>query len=806
MKKLLLMGTLLTAMTAQAQETKTYYWPDQRQSTITADQDYFIYNTTIVTSNSQDRTFFLYSNGSSLAISKKKPQAFHTANAAHLFQLKAFTPEEKNAWQIVSAHGIVGSDGKTNYATDSNQKVYITSWAVESQITKATDVKSEDTDGTAKDPSATHAWTISKSSEAATPKDYSYAWNGNTDSWSSWETAHPYTFYSVGKTTLSAEASKAFDNLEKYVTATDNKFTMQKAIGLAKDVAQYSSNAQESSEGEISNLIDGNDATFFHSSWSAASPNPDDPHYIQVSLNKEITSFYFYSKKRNDSNRPTDITISVSADGTSFTEIKHLTKDADGLIAANDYTSPQLSNSTPFKYIRFTVNATNTGNSKGSTIKQPYFTYSEFYVFDTEKYDFLNEYKKKMADNSHIKNAVEQQILEDWNTCKDIANSLLKKNITDILTEFERYPFGTELGKFVKPEQYDETVAAAKALNESSTFEEIESVYNQITEVKNAIHIVAPEAGKFYRFKSATQNNYIASNKVGANNRPLMTAAPEEAVFYLTADSKLITSNMLAMDNYNVVANLGQATTFKASKAIIGAYAIRNNGGSYFAKATGEQIDRHGDENTGLATADCAWILEEVTDPAVQPKLTKTMTAEYATLAAPVALNIPAGVKAYTVTVDEAKETAILNEVADVIPAGVAVLLKKEGAENSFDFTYAPEGATENENALVGVYKETAVGSDINAYILGNGSKGLGFYQMDKTDRTLGANKAYLVLPKEAQAIRSIIIGGPTTGIEETVAESTGAEEYYDLQGRRVMNPTKGIYVTKSGKKVIFNK
>lgn len=95
MKKLLLMGTLLTAMTAQAQETKTYYWPDQRQSTITADQDYFIYNTTIVTSNSQDRTFFLYSNGSSLAISKKKPQAFHTANAAHLFQLKAFTPEEK---------------------------------------------------------------------------------------------------------------------------------------------------------------------------------------------------------------------------------------------------------------------------------------------------------------------------------------------------------------------------------------------------------------------------------------------------------------------------------------------------------------------------------------------------------------------------------------------------------------------------------------------------------------------------------------------------------------------------------------
>lgn len=54
--------------------------------------------------------------------------------------------------------------------------------------------------------------------------------------------------------------------------------------------------------------------------------------------------------------------------------------------------------------------------------------------------------------------------------------------------------------------------------------------------------------------------------------------------------------------------------------------------------------------------------------------------------------------------------------------------------------------------------------------------------------------------------VRSITIGGPTTGIEDTVTEGVTAEEYYDLQGRRVLNPVKGIYVTKSGKKVIFNK
>ena len=99
-----------------------------------------------------------------------------------------------------------------------------------------------------------------------------------------------------------------------------------------------------------------------------------------------------------------------------------------------------------------------------------------------------------------------------------------------------------------------------------------------------------------------------------------------------------------------------------------------------------------------------------------------------------------------------------------------------------------------------------SIALETNAYILGNGNSGVGFYQMNDSDRTLGSNKAYLELPTTMNHVRSITIGGPTTGIEDTVAESTEAEEYYDLQGRRVMNPTKGIYVTKSGKKVLFNK
>ena len=332
------------------------------------------------------------------------------------------------------------------------------------------------------------------------------------------------------------------------------------------------------------------------------------------------------------------------------------------------------------------------------------------------------------------------------------------------------------------------------------------SAQTELQAAKNALAINMPEAGKYYRIKSKTTGKYIVS--YAESGRPVMQedGSDQTTVFYLSADKRLTGYASLNMSgNGNFYNDGGHTFNFTASP-VIGYYAIHqtSNSNGYLLdySATNGKLDNWSDPKDER----CAWILEEVNEPAQQPKLNKQMTAEYATLAAPVALNIPAGVKAYTVTVDETKESAILEEVSEVIPAGTAVILKKEGAESSFDFTYAPEGSTENSNSLVGVYKATNVAANINAYILGNGNSGIGFYQMSADDRTLGANKAYLALPATMSQVRSITIGGPTTGIENTVTDGTQTEEYYDLQGRRVLNPTKGIYVTKSGKKVLFNK
>ena len=101
-------------------------------------------------------------------------------------------------------------------------------------------------------------------------------------------------------------------------------------------------------------------------------------------------------------------------------------------------------------------------------------------------------------------------------------------------------------------------------------------------------------------------------------------------------------------------------------------------------------------------------------------------------------------------------------------------------------------------------------------YKLANGSSGLGWYfgSKEKVDDnytgqafTSGAHKAWLVVAKSAPAgARSFIsldFGG-TTSIESVVkkAESNDAL-YYNLQGQRVENPTKGLYIV-NGKKVII--
>lgn len=125
-------------------------------------------------------------------------------------------------------------------------------------------------------------------------------------------------------------------------------------------VDMLSTNAQETYEGPIANLIDNNPATYFHSAYSYATSAP---HYFQVKLKSAISSVQFFYQNRNNGNgKPQDVKILVSSDGATW---KELTRIDSGLptAPASTYNSPILKADQPFTYFRFEVQRTNSGTA-----------------------------------------------------------------------------------------------------------------------------------------------------------------------------------------------------------------------------------------------------------------------------------------------------------------------------------------------------------------------------------------------------------------------------------------------------------
>lgn len=95
--------------------------------------------------------------------------------------------------------------------------------------------------------------------------------------------------------------------------------------------------------------------------------------------------------------------------------------------------------------------------------------------------------------------------------------------------------------------------------------------------------------------------------------------------------------------------------------------------------------------------------------------------------------------------------------------------------------------------------------SDYYYYRLSNNAtNGLGWYwgAAEGNAFTNGAHKAYLMIAKDAGAPSFISMFGnnETTGVEAVNREPLTENQYYDLSGRRVSNPTKGLYIV-NGKK-----
>ena len=188
--------------------------------------------------------------------------------------------------------------------------------------------------------------------------------------------------------------------------------------------------------------------------------------------------------------------------------------------------------------------------------------------------------------------------------------------------------------------------------------------------------------------------------------------------------------------------------------------------------------------------------------PATSVSVTVPAGSQYATMNLPFAVELPDGVTAYVGGSVSDSEITLSPLDGTVVPAGCPVILTAE--EGSYDLTIAYDNETAAPaNSLSGTLVPQTVDADATAYIVANGSAGVGFYKItDSEDRTIPANKAYYTTNAETADAVLAFSFGPAVGIDGVTTADKGTDTYYDLQGRRVLYPAHGVYVKGNGEKV----
>lgn len=197
------------------------------------------------------------------------------------------------------------------------------------------------------------------------------------------------------------------------------------------------------------------------------------------------------------------------------------------------------------------------------------------------------------------------------------------------------------------------------------------------------------------------------------------------------------------------------------------------------------------------ANSASAWYLLPVST--FEVALNAAGTDYWASLYLPFDATLPAtGLEAYY---GKAKEGGALKmEQATAVPANQGVVLK--GTADTYTLSIAEAAVTPIEsNVLQGTNKLLEGITSVDYYTLGAVGGVVGFYHPSATQ--LKANRAYLpAVGGGVNAFTLVFEEGTETGISHIETAHGAANVYYDLSGRRIATPGKGLYI-KNGKKVL---
>ncbi len=180
-------------------------------------------------------------------------------------------------------------------------------------------------------------------------------------------------------------------------------------------------------------------------------------------------------------------------------------------------------------------------------------------------------------------------------------------------------------------------------------------------------------------------------------------------------------------------------------------------------------------------------------------------------------VKFPAGVKVYK----KAEETATYIRLEE-IPAGddgcvslptgnAAFVAGTEGASITLEILLDEPAAIEGGTGVSGTYLATTFNetSAANVYGIAKVDGVVAFYKM-AANTTIKQNKGYIESATSSAPRMELTFGeGATTDIESVLEDNSRRESIdtsvlYDLNGRRVLYPSRGIYVTASGQRIFL--
>lgn len=223
----------------------------------------------------------------------------------------------------------------------------------------------------------------------------------------------------------------------------------------------------------------------------------------------------------------------------------------------------------------------------------------------------------------------------------------------------------------------------------------------------------------------------------------------------------------------------------------------------------------HGNATTGdvnTVEAGCVLTIKQVdTYPLT------VSAAQYASMCLPFSVTLPDGLTAYKVTgVNRSGNNEMtLVALGSLIAANEPVILAGTAGNYTLTINAAESGTLNTDNILTGT-SVPRQGIDDTYYAMAYKAldendaenKTVGFFQVTTT--SMPANKAYLLkskIPAESQSAMALFFnfdGGQVTGINQVANDSASDNVYYDLNGHRVLYPSRGIYVKGNGQKVLI--